>query len=283
MNYRGNYPIKQNELISIEPPGKLPTLEIMELWIYRDLLFFLVWRDIKVLYKQTVVGIGWAILKPLFTMIVFSVVFGRLAKVPSDGIPYPIFVFVALVPWNYFSTSLNASGMSLVSNTNLITKVYLPRLILPIVPVLSNLLNYGIALVFLFGMMIYYGIYPGWNIIFFPLLVMIMTLTVIGSGMWLSALGIQYRDVNHAMQFIVMMLMYAAPVVYPSSLIPEEYRLLYGVFPMAGVIEGFRASLLSTGPMPWDLLAIGAFVAIFTVVTGILFFNHMEKNFADVA
>lgn len=284
MKYKNDYMFQQNEpALTISGGGKWSELEIKKLWEYRELIFFLVWRDIKVLYKQTVIGFGWAVLKPFFSMIVFSIVFGRLAKIPSDGVPYPIFVFVALVPWNYFSSSLNASGMSLISNTNLITKVYFPRLILPMIPVLSNIINFGIALVFLFGMMAYYGIYPGWNIMYFPLLVMIMTLTAFGIGMWMSALGIQYRDVTHGMQFLVMMLMYVTPVVYPSSLIPEKYHLLYGMFPMAGVIEGFRASFLCIRPMPWDLLAIGSFVAILIVFTGALYFNHMEKIFADVA
>lgn len=283
MFYKNNYPFKQDEFILIEPPKRWPKLEFKEIWAYRELLYFLVWRDLKVLYKQTVMGFSWAVMKPLFSMIVFSIVFGKLAKIPSDGVPYPIFAFAALIPWSYFSSSLNSSGMSLISNTNLLTKIYFPRLILPIIPILSNIINLSISCVFLFGMMIYYGIYPSWNILFSPLLFIMMALTALGLGMWLSALGIQYRDVNHAMQFFVMMLMYAAPVVYPASLIPERYRLIYGMFPMAGVIEGFRASFLRTRPMPWDLIVIGAFVAILIVFTGVQYFHNMEKNFADVA
>lgn len=283
MSYKNKHSLRQSELILIEPPKRWPKPEIQELWASRELLFFLVWRDLKVLYKQTVMGFSWAVIKPFFSMLVFSLVFGKLAKVPSDGVPYPIFLFVALVPWNYFSSSLNSAGMSLISNTNLITKVYFPRLILPIIPVLSNIVNFSIGFIFLFGMMAYYGIYPNWNIIFFPLLFLIMALTAVGLGMWFSALGIQYRDVNHAMQFFVMTLMYAAPVVYPASLIPQKYHLIYGMFPMTGVIEGFRAAFLSTRLMPWDLIAMGAFVAILLVFTGALYFHHMEKNFADVA
>ena len=258
-------------------------LNFRELWNYRELFFFMVWRDVKVFYKQTVFGFSWAIIRPFFTMIVFSIVFGKLAKIPSDNIPYPIFSYAALVPWTYFSTSLVASSNSLVSNIHIFTKVYFPRLIIPLTPVLGKLIDFAISFVFLLAMMIYYGIFPTVNVFYLPILIVLMALTSSGLGMLMSAIGIQYRDVRFGMQFIVTLLMYAAPVVYPASLIPEKYRIFYGLFPMSGVIEGFRSSLLGTRPMPWDLLAVGTCSAITLFCFGLMYFNRMEKNFADVA
>ena len=243
----------------------------------------MVWRDVKVFYKQTVFGFSWAIIRPFFTMIVFSIVFGKLAKIPSDNIPYPIFSYAALVPWTYFSTSLVASSNSLVSNIHIFTKVYFPRLIIPLTPVLGKLIDFAISFVFLLAMMSYYGIFPTVNVFYLPILIVLMALTSSGLGMLMSAIGIQYRDVRFGMQFIVTLLMYAAPVVYPASLIPEKYRIFYGLFPMSGVIEGFRSSLLGTRPMPWDLLAVGTCSAITLFCFGLMYFNRMEKNFADVA
>ena len=216
-------------------------------------------------------------------MIVFSVVFGRLAKVPSDGIPYPIFSYAALLPWTYFSTSMSKSTQSLISSASMITKVYFPRLIIPITPVLSGLVDFAIAFSVLGAMMLWYGIAPNWNILFLPLLILLMMLTAAGIGMWLSALGIQYRDIRHAIQFIVQLLMYAAPVVWPASLIPEKYRLFYGIYPMAGVIEGFRSALIGANPMPWDLIAVGSVTALLIAVSGAFYFRRMERIFADVA
>jgi lipopolysaccharide transport system permease protein len=267
----------------IEPRGGWRLVDWRELREYRDLFYFLVWRDIKVLYKQTILGFSWAIIRPLFTMIVFTVVFGRLAKVPSDGVPYPLFSFAALLPWTYFSTSMTNSTNSLITNANMLTKVYFPRLIIPTVPVLANLVDFGIASLLLACMMIWYRVAPTVNSLFLPLLLVLMVLTAAGMGMWLSALAIRYRDVKHATEFISQILMYAAPVVWPASLIPGKYRLIYGLYPMAGVIEGFRASLLGTGPMPWDLILMGAFSAITIAATGALYFRRMERTFADVA
>lgn len=269
--------------IIIEPRRGWQLIDWRELREYRDLLYFLVWRDIKVLYKQTILGFSWAIIRPLFSMIVFSIVFGGLAKVPSDGVPYPLFSFAALLPWTYFSTSMTNSTNSLITNANMLTKVYFPRLIVPSVPVLANLVDFGIASVLLAGMMIWYRVMPTLNALFLPVLLILMVLTAAGIGMWLSALAIQYRDVKHATEFISQILMYAAPVVWPASLIPAKYRLLYGLYPMAGVIEGFRSSLLRTGPMPWDLISMGAISATLIAVTGALYFRRMERTFADVA
>ncbi|MBC8509854.1 MAG: ABC transporter permease [Anaerolineales bacterium] len=253
-----------------------------ELWRYRDLFFFLVWRDVKTRYAQSVLGVGWAIIQPLFSMVVFTVVFGNLAKVSSEGVPYALFSYTALVPWMYFSSSLTGSSGSLVSASGMISKVYFPRLVIPLAPVLAKLVDFGIALLILVGMMLYFGFLPNVWALTLPLLVLLMMLTASGMGMWLTALAIQYRDINYAMGFFVQMLMYAAPVVYPASSVPEEFRLLYGIFPMAGVIEGFRSVLLGTNPLPWDLLGVGTGVAVIVFVTGALYFRRMEQIFADV-
>lgn len=258
-------------------------LNLRELVEYRDLLYFFVLRDVTVLYKQTIMGFSWAIIRPVFTMIVFSVVFGKLARVPSDGIPYPLFSYAALVPWTYFQTALSNSTNSLVARSDLIGKVYFPRAFIPLTPVLAGLVDFLIALSMLVPLMIYYHFAPTAALAFFPLLLLIMMLTAAGIGLWLSALAIQYRDVKFAVQFLVNLLMYAAPVAWPASLIPPEYRLLYGVYPMAGVIEGFRAALLGRNPMPWDLIAVGAVVATAVFVTGVLYFRRTERFFADVA
>ena len=274
----------------IEPKTGFQFVPWRELVEYRDLFYFLVTRDIKVIYKQTVLGFAWAIIRPVFTMVVFSVVFGGLAEVPSDGVPYPIFSFAALLPWTYFSTALTKSSSSLVGNTGMFTKVYFPRLLIPLTPVIAGLIDLGIASLVLFLMMLWYGIVPGAGLLVLPLLVALMMLTAAGAGMWLSALAIQYRDVNQAMPFLTQLLLYAAPVVWPVSLITETYpawgesiRLVYGLYPMAGVIEGFRAALLGTTEMPWDLIAVGSLAAIVVAASGALYFNRMQRFFADVA
>lgn len=283
MSRKKNTILGSSSQIIIEPNKGWQLINFKELREYKDLFFFLVWRDIKVLYKQTVLGFLWAIIRPVFSMIIFSIVFGGLAKVPSDGVPYPIFSYAALLPWTYFSTSLNNSTQSLISNVALLTKVYFPRLIIPITPILAGLVDFIIAFSILGLMMIWYSIAPTLNIIFLPLLILLMILTASGIGMWLSVLAIQYRDIKHAIQFIVQLLMYLAPVVWPVSLIPRKYRLLYGIYPMAGVIEGFRSSLIGTTPLPWDLIGIGALSSILIALSGIFYFRRMEKIFADVA
>jgi len=243
----------------------------------------LVWRDIKTRYAQSVLGIGWAVIQPLFSMIVFTIVFGKLAKINSDGVPYAIFSFTALLPWTYFSGALASSSGSLLSVSGMMTKVYFPRLIIPMAPVLSKLIDFGIALILLAGMMAFYGFLPSKDIIYFPGLILLMMLTASGMGMWLTALSIQYRDINYGMGFLVQLLMYLAPVVYPASNVPEKFRLIYGLFPMAGVIEGFRSILLQSNPMPTDLIANGTIVAICIFISGAFYFRRMEKYFADVA
>ncbi len=267
----------------IEPSQGWTFPNFRDLWHYRELLYFLVLRDIKILYKQTVLGFAWAIIRPLFSMVVFSVVFGSLAKVPSDGIPYPLFSYVALVPWIYFSSALTGSTDSLVSTVGIFTKAYFPRMIIPLTPVLSKLVDFGIAFVIVFGLMAWFGIAPTVHIVWIPVLVMLMILTSSGIGMWLSALAIQYRDVKYMTQFIAQILMYAAPVIWPMSLIPEQYRLVYGLYPMVGVIEGFRSALLGHNPMPWGLIGMGMGTAAILFVTGALYFRGKERIFADVA
>ncbi len=267
----------------IEPTKGWHLINLRELLHYKDLFYFLVWKEIKVLYKQTILGLTWAIIRPLFTMVIFSVVFGRLAKIPSDGVPYPLFAFVALIPWTYFSTAITSSSNSLVSNTNLLTKVYFPRLIIPMTPVLSGLVDFGIAFVLLGGMMTWFRIMPTWNVVFLPFLMLLMICAASGIGMWLSALAIQYRDIKFAVPFLAQLLLYAAPVVWPVSLVPPSYRLVYGLYPMAGIIEGFRSALLGTNPMPWDLIAMGTLSTSLILFSGALYFRKMERIFADVA
>ena len=243
----------------------------------------MVWRDVKTRYAQSVLGIGWAVIQPIFSMIVFTIVFGKLAKINSDGVPYAIFSYTALVPWTYFSGALTGASGSLLGASGMMTKVYFPRLVIPIAPVMSKLVDFGIAFVILLLMMVYFGFMPSIQIIYLPLLILIMMITASGMGMWLTAMAVKYRDINYAMSFFVQLLMYAAPVVYPASIIPEPFRLIYGCFPMVGVIEGFRSILLKTNPMPWDLIGVGSIVACFLFISGAFYFRRMEKYFADVA
>src|ERR1700754_2991336 len=244
----------------ITPPNRWIPLQLSELWEYRELLYFLVWRDIKVRYKQTALGAAWAVMQPLFMMLVFSLFFGRLAKLPSDGIPYPVFTFCALIPWQLFANALTESSNSLVGNQNLITKVYFPRLVVPISAVLGGLVDFAIAFVILLGMMLYHGIVQGWAIVTLPGFILLAMLTALGVGLWLSALNVQYRDVRYTINFLVQFWLFATPVAYPSSLIPAKWRVLYGLNPMAGVVEGFRWALLGKaeppGPMLWVSIAV---------------------------
>lgn len=259
----------------------------IELVQYKDLLYFMVKREIIVLYKQTVLGFAWAIIRPVFSMIVFSIVFGGLARVSSDGIPYPIFSYVALVPWTYFSTAMAKSTQSLVGSMAIFTKVYFPRMIVPMTPVIAGLIDFVIALGVVGVLMLYYGIAPTIYIFWLPVLVILMILTSAGIGMWLSALAIQYRDIRHSVQFLTQLLMYAAPVVWPVSLIEQKFGhaalLVYGLYPMAGVIEGFRSSLLGHNPMPWGLIGMGSISSCILFIAGAFYFKRKERIFADVA
>lgn len=272
----------KTHVITIEPASGFRMVDLRELWRYRDLFYFLVWRDIKVRYAQSVLGIGWAIIQPLAFMVVFTVIFGKLAKIDSDGVPYAIFSYTALVPWTYFSTALTSATGSLIKDSNMLTKIYFPRLVMPISAVVGRLVDFSIALVLVSGLMVWFRTTPTIWILMLPALIMLMMLAAAGLGMWLTALAVQYRDINYAMSFVVQLLMYAAPVVYPVSLIPDRYRLLYGLNPMVGVIEGFRSALLGTNPMPWDLLAVGSLTALVFAISGTLYFRRMESKFADV-
>jgi lipopolysaccharide transport system permease protein len=254
-----------------------------ELWQYRDLFFFLVWRDIKTRYAQSILGVGWAVIQPVFSMIVFTIVFGNIAKVNSEGVPYAIFSYTALVPWTFFSTSLTSASSSLISSKNLITKVYFPRLVIPISPVLGKMIDFGISFVILLGLMVWFGVRPTIWSLMVPVFILLMMLTAAGVGMWLTALSIQYRDIRYGSTFFVQLLMYASPVIYPTSDIPERFQTLYALNPMVGVIEGFRSALLGTRGMPWEYLGIGAGMAVIFFITGALYFRSMERYFADVA
>lgn len=274
--------MQENYKTIIDAEQRQKLVDWQELWRYRDLFYFLIWRDIKTRYAQSVLGIGWAIIQPLFSMVVFTIVFGNLAKVSSDGVPYAIFSYAALVPWTYFSSALTDSTNSLVNASGMITKVYFPRLVLPIAPVFGKLIDFGIAMVILGGFMIYFQIAPTVWALFLPYLILLMILSAAGIGMWLTAMAVQYRDVRYAMSLVVTLLMYAAPVVYPASSVPENWRILYSINPMVGVIEGFRASLLGTTPMPWDFILVGTISALVFFLSGLVYFRRMEKIFADV-
>ncbi len=277
----------KNSTTIISPKKKLSFHYFHEINDYRDLLFFLVKKEITVIYKQTVLGFSWAIIRPVFSMIVFSVVFGGLANVPSDGVPYPIFSYVALVPWTYFSGSITKSTNSLINSSNIFTKVYFPRILIPFSAVISGLVDFLIALAVIGVLMAYYSIIPTWNILWLPILIIIMVLFSSGIGFILSALAIQYRDVRHAIQFMSQLLMYAAPVVWPVTLITEKFgdnaKLIYGSYPMVGVIEGFRSAFLGHEKMPFDIIAIGFVVSIIFFAIGFYYFNKKEQIFVDVA
>lgn len=272
---------KDIPIIRIAPSKGWVSLKLLDLWEYRELLYFLAWRDIKVRYKQTVLGAAWAIIQPLTTMIIFTVIFGQLAKIPSDGIPYPIFSFCALLPWNYFAGAFGRSSGSLVGSTHLISKVYFPRLVIPISSLLSGLLDFAIAFVVLIGLMLWYNIMPTMAILWLPAFLLMAVVTALGVGLWLGALNVQYRDVGYLVPFLSQIWMYATPVVYPSSMIPERWRLLYGLNPMAGVVEGFRWALLDTNP-PGSMLAVSVLVTVVLLISGAFYFRRMEKIFADI-
>jgi lipopolysaccharide transport system permease protein len=269
-------------VLRIEPSSGWVPLRLGELWQYRELLFFLAWRDVKVRYKQTGLGVAWAVLQPLLGMLVFTIFFGRLAKVPSDGIPYPLFSYSALLAWQLFAYSISESSNSVVMNERLITKVYFPRLVIPMASILAGLVDFGFAFVLVIAMMAYYGIHPGWGILSLPLFIIFEVATALGVGLWLSALNVQYRDVRYTVPFIVQFWMFASPVVYSSTLVPARWRPLYGLNPMAGVVEGFRWALLGKQPAPGAMFAVSSIVVAVLLISGLYYYRRMEKNFADV-
>jgi lipopolysaccharide transport system permease protein len=266
----------------IEPQKGWVPVDLKEIWNYRGLLYFLTKRDIKVRYKQTVLGGLWAIIQPVFTMVVFTIFFGRLAKLPSDGIPYPIFVYVGLLPWTYFANAVSASGNSLVGSANLITKIYFPRLIVPTSASLAGLLDFFIAMLILGVMMIYYHFIPGVGILLFPLLVGLTFLCAVGAGLWLSALNVQYRDIRYAIPFLIQIWMFVSPVIYPVSMVNDKYQWIMALNPMGGVINAYRASILGHQSIDWGLLGISTAIIIMIFLSGLYYFRRMERIFADV-
>jgi len=269
-------------LVLIRPRTGLLNVDPMELWHYRDLLYFLVRREVLVRYKQTVLGAAWAILQPLAGMIIFTIFFGKLAKMPSDGLPYPLFSYCGLLLWTFFAQAMNESANSLVSNANLVTKIYFPRLLMPVAPVISSLLDLAIACSVLLGLMIYYGVPPSANIWALPLMIAIAALAACGVGTALSALNVKYRDFRYVLPFLTQLWLFASPIVYPVSMVPEKWRLIYALNPMAGAVEGFRWALLGAGTNPWPLVAVSALSATAMLLVGIMHFKRTENFFADL-
>ncbi|MGO9145154.1 MAG: ABC transporter permease [Desulfomonilia bacterium] len=272
----------QKPHIHIKPPEGFQYVDLREISHYRDLLFFMIKRNIKVKYKQTVLGGLWAVIQPFFMMVVFTLFFGKLAKIPSDGIPYPIFNYSAMVVWAYFSQALSQSGNSVVGEGNLISKIYFPRIIIPLIPVLAGLLDFCIAFFVLILMMCYFHIYPSISSIYLPFLVLLLILTASGVGMILAALNAKYRDIQYTIPFLVQLWMFASPIVYPSSLIPERYRIYYALNPMVGIIEGFRSALLRTGAFPTQTVIVSSLASIALFLGGLVYFKQVERYFADV-
>ena len=269
------------ETIVIRPRGVF-SIDPRELWAYRELVFFLVWRDIKVRYKQTVLGAGWAILQPVMTMVIFSVIFGSFAKIPSDHLPYPLFAYAGLLPWTYFSTCLTSSSLSVVGNVNLITKVYFPRLLVPLETVMVPIIDFLLAFVVLIGLMAWYGVVPGWHVVAFPAFLLLALVTALGVGLWLATLNVRYRDVPYTIPFLTQIWMYASPVVYPVSIVPHKWQWLIALNPMAGVIEGFRWALLGQSAPSATVLGASAGMALLLLVTGLAYFRRGEREFADL-
>lgn len=275
--------MSEQPVVIIEKQKRFRLLDWSELVRYRDLLYFLVVRGIKAKYAQSVLGVGWAVIQPLLTMLIFTVVFGRLAKISSDGIPYALFSFCALIPWTYFSGVLTEGSNSLIANTNMLSKVYFPRLVLPLSVLIAKLLDFSITLLVMAGLLLMYQFVPSWQLVYLPLVFVLLMVSSLGPAVLLSGLSVQYRDIKYAQTFLVQILMYAAPVVYPLSIIPEKYRLIYAINPMVGVIEGFRASILGTTAMPWDVIAVSSIGAIVLLFYGLYTFSRLERTFADVS
>jgi lipopolysaccharide transport system permease protein len=268
--------------IYIKPTTGLAALNLRDLWVYRELVFFMIWRQLKVRYKQTALGALWAIIQPLMTMIVFNFIFGNVAKVPTDDIPYPIFSYTALLPWGLFTTALNQASRSLTANQNMVTKIYFPRLVLPISSVLAGLVDFAIAFVILIGLMFYYGVTPAWNVLWtLPFFLLLSIIAALGVSLWLSAINVQYRDVNYALPFITQFWLFITPVAYSASVISEKWQLVYSLNPMAGVVNGFRWALLGSGTGPDLALWVSVIISLVILVSGLFYFRNMERTFAD--
>jgi lipopolysaccharide transport system permease protein len=288
MGYKDNRSLNASNLLTdlpvirIEPSKGWVSLKLKELWDYRELLYFFIWRDIKVRYKQTLLGGAWAIIQPFFTMVVFSLFFGRLAKIPSDGVPYPIFSFAALVPWTFFSNGLSKASTGLVGNANLIKKIYFPRLAIPIANLLSGVIDFVLAFMMLIGMMIFFGITPTINVLWLQFLLLLALVTSLGVSLWLSAMNVQFRDVQYIIPFLTQFWLFATPIAYPSSLLSEPWRTIYAINPMVGVVEGFRWALLGTNTVPGPMIIVSSLVALLLLISGLFYFRRLEKTFADV-
>lgn len=270
-------------ITTLRPVRGWAALNLKELWIYRELIYFMTWKDLKVRYKQTLLGASWAILQPFLTMVVFSIFFGELAKVPSDGVPYPIFSFTALLPWTLFSKALSDASRSLVQSSHMITKVYFPRLILPLASILAGVVDFALALIVLLGMMIYYKMVPTPAVWYLPLFLLLALITALGVGLWLSALNVMYRDIGYILPFLTQFWLFMTPIAYPASMVPEKWRLLYALNPMTGVVEGFRWALLGTQQANSSLmLAVSAGISVVILVSGLFYFRRMERLFADM-
>lgn len=274
--------ISNVSLTVIRPKKGWQTLNLKELINCRELLFFLAWRDIKVRYKQTVLGVAWAIIQPFFTMVIFSLFFGRLAKIPSEGIPYPIFSYAALVPWTFFANGLNQASNSLVGSANLIKKVYFPRLAIPIASVLAGVVDFILSFIVLIGMMAYFGFFPTYNVLWLPLFLLLALTTSLGVSLWFSALNVEFRDVRYTIPFLTQFWLFSTPIAYPSSLLSEPWKTIYGINPMVGVVDGFRWALLGTSTPPGLAMIVSSAAALILLISGAFYFRRMEKNFADV-
>jgi lipopolysaccharide transport system permease protein len=275
-------PEREPPVTIIEASRGFVPIDLRALWEYRELLYFLTWRDIKVRYKQTILGALWAIIQPLFSMIVFTIFFGKLAKMPSDGAPYALFAYVGLLPWTFFSNAMSQAGNSLVGSQNLISKVYFPRLVIPISATLSGLLDFAMAFVLLVCLLGWYGYTPGARVLVLPIFIVLALAAALSVGLWLSALNVEYRDIRYTIPFLTQFWMFASPVVYPASIVPEPWRNIYALNPMVGVVEGFRWALLGTGAAPGMITLISATVVSVLFIGGAYYFRRMERTFADV-
>jgi lipopolysaccharide transport system permease protein len=266
----------------VRPVRGWTSLQLKELWRYRELLYFFVWRDVKVRYRQTALGAGWAILQPLFTMVLFTVVFGRLAKIPSEGLPYPVFSYAGLVPWTLFANGLSHASNSLVGNPTLITKVYFPRLALPVAKVLAGLVDFALAFVMLLALMTYYHVTPTANTVWLPIFIILTMITALGLGLWLAAINVQYHDVQYVVPFLIQMWLFATPIAYPASLLPHAWQKVAAINPMYGVVASFRWALLGTEGAPASMILVSSLVSVLLLVSGAYYFRRVEKDFADL-
>lgn len=273
--------MREPETVHIKPSTGLAALNLGDLWTYRELVFFMIWRDIKVRYKQTFLGAAWAVIQPLLTMLIFNFVFGTVAKVPTDGVPYPIFSYTALLPWGLFTTALNTASRSLTANQNMVTKIYFPRLVLPLASVLGGLVDFAIAFVILIGLLFYYRVTPTAAVWTLPVFILLALVTALGTALWLSAINVQYRDVNYVLPFLTQFWLFLTPVAYSAKVISEKWQLVYSLNPMAGVVNGFRWALLGTDTGPGTTMAISAGISLLVLISGMFYFRSMERTFAD--